>query len=459
VFKADNLGNRIPNEDPLYSIPKDYLSINFIASETGIYAQGRVDFDWDLGSGFLFAAGVHELYNQYITDWKGRAVIQDPTPKFDIIKYPPPFMYFEQYPITAQDGVNNRRLHSSAYIVGEYSSPGNKFGVELGLRMDHLFFRGNGFSIQTMPVLNPRLNIDYNVFKNRGILESLDLTFGTGLFSSLDTAIAIITLDTIDDLKLKPNRSWTSIAGINMDFTGGWSLNLEGYFKYVFNRAYQIVLSELGDMNTNLTQRFNGVGIIWGFDLMLQKFESRYWDGWLSYTFTHARYRDPETSTGLFGRRDSGWYYPNFHRFHNLNLILNFKPLKNFNIYTRIGLASGRPMSKVGEIYSYPVELFDENGVYVDTITKYARTSYYDDNTRTSWSIPWDVKFSFYISSSRSKVLTEIYLAAENLMSLFYVSKANTSFNTYTGKEDTGSDSAVYEMPIPMVSFGIRWSF
>jgi hypothetical protein len=91
-------------------------------------------------------------------------------------------------------------------------------------------------------------------------------------------------------------------------------------------------------------------------------------------------------------------------------------------------------------------------------ITRYRRDSYYDDNTRTTWSIPWDLKFSYYFSSN-NKVLTEIYLAVENLMSLFYVSKANTSFNSYTGEEDTGSDSAIYEMPIPMVSFGFRWSF
>ena len=52
-----------------------------------------------------------------------------------------------------------------------------------------------------------------------------------------------------------------------------------------------------------------------------------------------------------------------------------------------------------------------------------------------------------------------MYIAAENILSLVYDAKANTSFNTYTGVEDTGSDSASYEMPIPMVSIGIKWSF
>jgi hypothetical protein len=442
-----------------YRIPEDYLDITFTTSENFTYVQGRVDFDWEIGSGFLFASGVHELYNQYKTEWRGKAVTQ--------VQMNGGYV---QFPIDAQNEVNNQRFYSSAYVLGEYSSPGNKFGAELGLRMDHLYLKGDGYDIQTIPVLNPRLNLDYNVFKNLGIVESLDLTFGTGLFSSMDTAIAILTPDSIEDLTLKPNRSWTTVAGIKMDFLGGWSINLEGYFKYVYDRAYQYFSLEPGVGNANIVQRFNGDGIVWGFDLMLQKFESRYWDGWLAYTFTDAKYHEPEEPAGLVGGvmqlQDSGWYYPSFHRFHNLNLVLNFKPFRNFNIYTRFGFASGRPMARVGEITEYKIALLDENLMPVYDpdgrpiiITRYRRSSYYDENTRTTWSFPWDLKLSYYISSNRNKVLTEIYLAAENLMSLFYVAKSNTSFNSYTGQEDTGSDSASYEMPLPMVSFGIRWSF
>jgi hypothetical protein len=456
VFRVDTNGNRTI---PSYLVPGNYLDMYFKSSEIGIFAQGRVDFDWEIGAGFLLAAGVHELYNQITSDWNGR-IVQE-------MRWGNQFI---QIPFTGQNETNSKRFHSSAYVVGEYSSPRNKFGVELGLRMDHLYFMGKDFNIQTMPVLNPRLNIDFNVFKNLGFMESLDLTFGSGLFSSMNSAIADISMNNnIEDFTLKPNRSWTSVVGIKMDFSGGWSFNLEGYFKYVFDRAYQYTLRETGQT----VYRFNGDGMIWGFDLMLQKFESRYWDGWLSYTFTNAKYHQPErpasslTEGGRTILEDSGWYYPNFHRFHNLNLVLNLKPFRNFNIYTRIGFASGRPLAKVGDIEEYSILLLDENrqpliNPYTNfpmVITGYRRDSYYDENNRTTWSIPWDVKLSFNISSSRSKVLTEIYIAVENLMSLFYVSKANTSFNTYTGQEDTGSTSAIYEMPIPMGSFGIRWSF
>jgi hypothetical protein len=140
--------------------------------------------------------------------------------------------------------------------------------------------------------------------------------------------------------------------------------------------------------------------------------------------------------------------------------VLNLKPSNSFNIYTRLGLASGRPKPKTGEINRYDVIILDDPSTTIrQIIYKYKRDSEYDDGSRTTWSVPLDLKLSWFHFKPRNKVKTEVYLAAENLLSLFYVAKANTSFNQYTGKEDTGSDSANYEMPIPMVSFGMRWSY
>jgi hypothetical protein len=297
------------------------------------------------------------------------------------------------------------------------------------------------------------------------MVDSLDFTIGTGLFSSMNDAIAAIEAESgIEDFTLKPNRSWTSVAGIKLDFSGGWSFNLEGYVKYVYDRAYQYVLTEPGKLSET-TYRFDGDGIAGGFDLMLQKFDSRYWDGWLSYTFTWAKYHEPERparelgADGKTALEESPWYYPGFHRFHNLNLALNFKPADSVNIYTRLGLASGRPKPGPGEITRYDVIIPDSSFSSYQTIHKYKREADYDDNSRTTWSIPLDLKVSWFSFDPWNKVRTEVYLAAENLLSLLYTAQANTTFNQYTGKEDTGSNSASYEMPIPMISFGMRWSY
>jgi hypothetical protein len=463
-----------------YELDGSYLDSYFQFTRSAVNLQGRLDFDWSLGDGFIFAAGIQELFSNSLEEMDGKFFVEQMiTGPYPLPPLPPSIPAGESaiihYPVYGErPEVKTQRFNSSAYFLSEYFSPGNRFGTELGIRVDHLFFKGSDFSIQTMPVLNPRLNIDYNIFRNRGLVESLDFTAGTGLFSSVNEAITDIDIDDgIGDYELRPNRSWTSVLGVKSDFFGGWSLNVEGYFKYIFDRAYQFQLREPGSEETTRVFRFNGDGIIWGYDLMLQKLESRYWDGWLSYTFNYARYHTPEwpVSGRPWEVEDYGWYYPGFHRFNNLNLVLNFKPVKNFNIYTRLGMASGVLKAVVGEITAYEVQVWDENGPVmvpdennpghfkVLTITKYRRDSWYTDDSRTTWSIPLDLKFSYITYNPRNKVQTEMYFAAENLLSLFYTAKANTSFNSYTGQENTGSDSASYELPVPMVSVGVRWSF
>jgi hypothetical protein len=449
---------------------------NLDASDVAANIQGRADIDWDLGSGFLASAGVQELYSRYrgheTADLWYQKTLETNYPGIVI---PPeddkgPTGLAIIYPVLYSADVTNHILNSSAYILGEYTSPNQRFGAELGLRMDHQYFIGRDFTIQSYPVLNPRLNLDFGILKNRGLADSLSVTAGSGLFSSVNETIAHIQAsDGISDFELKPNRSWTSVIGARLDLAGGYSFNVEGYYKYIFDRAY--LKNQTGssvsatDNSVDIDYLFDGEGRLWGFDLLLQKMESRYWSGWISYTFTYARYRDPHgaglANSSTVDDIEGTWYYPYFHRFHNLNLILNIRPARHINIFTRFGFASGRIKPRVlSDIYYYPVVQIDETGTPgKEVIQRYRRDSVYDENERTTWSLPLDIKISFYIFDPKGRVRTEIYAAVENLLSLVYRSKTNTTYNTYTGEENTGSTSASYEIPIPVPSFGIKWSF
>jgi hypothetical protein len=423
------------------------IGMNYDFTETTVNYQGAAGLDWDLGRGFILALGLQELYTRWVKDQTAA------TPY--IIPYPPgsPAAGLIDY-VDAFYSVENQSLNSSAYALLEYTSPGRFFGAELGFRADHLYFMGKDFSIQTLPAFNPRLNLDFTPLKNRGILDSLGLTLGTGLFSSIRDQISNLeSRNGIDDYELKQNRSWTSVAGVKLDFKGGYSLNIEGYYKYVFDRGYS--LSVVENLEQKTIFNFDGEGRIWGFDLQLQKFESRWWDGWLSYSFTHARYREKARSDANLdsGSPGSNWYWPSFHRFHNLNLVLNIKPSGSFSIATRLGLASGVPLNETGAISSRILEM---NGTIIEY---YNRASFYSQTNRTTWSIPLDIKFSWFFYKPTSKVQTEIYCAVENLLSLIYTAQGNSSFNSLTGEEEKGSRTASYEMPIPMISFGCKWSY
>jgi hypothetical protein len=249
----------------------------------------------------------------------------------------------------------------------------------------------------------------------------------------------------IADFDLKPNRSWTSIAGLKIDFAEKLSFNIEVYYKYVFDRAYTASTVYEGpdsshpweDRNEKIDYHFNGEGRIFGFDFLLQKLESRFLDGWLAYSFTWARYRDPNAipnpvPAGVdedeFPETGNSWYYPFFHRYHNINLVLNFKPRQTFHIATRFGFATGTPKRS-------------------------------DNNKRIGFSWPVDVKFSFFRFNPKGKVTTEIYLGIENLQALVYDAIWIARANGYTGEEKPSEYKPVYDLPVPMVSFGFKWRY
>jgi hypothetical protein len=451
-------------------------------------AQGRVDADIDLGNGFIAAFGIQELYSiwQQRVD-VGLSFMEFPIAQFEnmINAMPPevsslfPIMGIPNAalirPVGYKSDILNHGFTTSAYSLLEYTSPNQRFGTELGLRVDHLFLTGNNINIQTKPALNPRINFDFGLLRNHGNLDSLSMTIGSGLFSSVNQLISFFDSEQfgnrqnagIGDFEMKFNRSWTSVIGFKFDFFEKFSFNIEGYYKRVFDRAY--ITADLSDGIVPVFN-FDGIGNVWGFDFQLQRMESRFWDGWISYTFTWAKYHDPSAggdgiSMGSVETQDE-WYFPSFHRFHNCNIVLNIKPLRSFNIGIRFGFASGQPRNKVSDIiYPYPVQLVDENFMpQLDEngepiiIQKYRRDRL-NEMERTAWSLPLDVKFSFFPVNRNGRTNMEIYLAAENILSLVYQPSGRTTFNEYTGREDTGTSSGNFDMPIPMVSFGFKWRY
>jgi len=450
---------------------------SLIKQSDSIYnMQGRVDFDWEFSERLLLAAGVQEMFNRYkssgdqqlSTDiWFGylNKTEQDRIKSFYPAAADSPFWDALRIgtPVTYSPNSANNLFTTSGYVIGEYRTGNNRFNAELGLRVDHFILLGKGFTASSDPALNPRLNLDYNILKNAGFLRSLDVSAGTGLFSSINSTI-FAAEEKYNTSYIKPNRSWTSVLGFRLEFPESLRMNIEGYYKYVFDRTYIPIGIGLDELDVK--PRFDGEGKVWGIDLMLQKIQSRFWDGWLSYSYNWAKYRDPDGEFGVMGfyggNRGDDWYFPSYHRFHNLNLVLNVRPVQFINLYLRFGLASGAPLTRrIGDgPQSYPVLIYNrDNPADSYFIEKYYWPSVLDVNNRTTPSLPMDVKFSIYGNNANGKTRYEVYVAVENVLALIYTSQANTRFNQYTGQIDTGSNSANYEIPIPIPSFGFKISY
>ena len=465
----------IIDKDKGYSF-NDYMTSG--DNESNLNVQGRIDYDWHLSEKFLLSSGVQAMFNRFSASGILNATIampysriENPNDKqiiYDRLKdrFPLPQQLFDAMidnfiiaiPWSDPPNSNNDLLTTSGYILGEYS-PINKINIELGLRIDHiLLISANNHLLNSFPAFNPRLNLEFNLFNGSGFFKKIDMSLGTGLFSSVNDNVFFYE-EEYNLEKIKPNRSLTSIIGIKFEFPGSIHLNIEGYYKYVFDRMY-IVREENID-NRKRTPQFDGEGMVWGIDVLLQKIQSRYWDGWLSYSFNWTKYRDPQNTSrnvGLSeGRQGDDWYYPSFHRFHTLNIVLNVKPVQSMNIYMRLGFASGVLLQKRSENgpVSLPVYLYEDD-IFIE---RYYWASSYDENNRTTPSLNLDIKFSIFGASKSGKTKYEMYFAVENVLGLVYSAQGNKSFNQYTGELDNGTFSANFDIPIPIPSFGFKISY
>jgi hypothetical protein len=240
-------------------------------------------------------------------------------------------------------------------------------------------------------------------------------------------------------------------------------MSLEGYCKYYYDRLY-VVLDYSDPTATSLTAKNDGEGFAYGFDLLFQKRSGRYWDGWLSYSFVVARFKNPTESSYAGETTTSGdplgyWYYPSYHRFHNLNLVLNWKPKHTFTC-TLIGqLATGALAPALGAPTSYATVYTDPSTGKTEVIERYTRTSSYDENNRNQLSCPISIKFTWSGYFPNSKIRWEQYFGVENILASVYSPKTNGSIDPFTGQELSGSDNADFSIGFPIPSVGFKLSY
>ena len=256
---------------------------------------------------------------------------------------------------------------------------------------------------------------------------------------------------------IKQDRAIFSVLGSEVELKGDWKFSIEGYFKYYLNRLY-VVNNEMDPRNV-ITQAYtDGKGYTAGFDFMAQKSVGTKWNGYLTYSFIYARYKNPfkpQYSNQRSSREDplDEWYYPSFHRFNTLNLIVNYKPAPSWTITLKGTLATGTPRTD-GDRYCYPVRLADGT-----VMQRYTRSWFYSDVLRTDISCPVDIRVA-HTGTFRHhpKWKWEWYFGAEDIFMNLYSPKGSQKFNQNTGK-DAEDSSVNFNIGIPMISMGLRMSF
>lgn len=403
-------------------------------------AQFRNEVDWQFNESFLFSAGIEEVYRGWQIYYTNNVVSTIKTNDGQI----------RTFPLYSPD-VKNQGWFSSAWTILNWTNAKKKLNAEAGLRIDHLYFIAQDFSASAAPVFNPRFNLEYTAVSNSKQLNSLKLSAGSGLFSSINEELTLAnSKNAIKDLK--ESRAWTSILGANAAFVSELSINIELYYKYIFDRTYSNIAIINNPRNeVGYEYHFNGKGHSGGIDLLLQK-KSGLWTGWFSYSFNVTRYNNPDGMRAFEDARISSggvWFYPRFHRFHNVNLVMNFDITKKISLYTRLGFATGAPL-----IEHNPIRYLYSSSEY-----RYYDDSLYSDSLRNVFNLPLDIKLSYNFFNKTGRAQGEVYIALENILVMVLPKQDTRIINKHTGKLEDSKDQPVYELPVPMVSFGFRWTY
>ncbi len=357
------------------------------------------------------------------------------------------------------DADGNRILNSSAYALWSFGGENSALSGEVGARIEHFYLWNDAFDLNTYPVVSPRASANWTPIVNSGVLERLTFSAGVGIFSMFPThLLAAEEKYEIKDFGIQPDRALFQVIGVEASFPDEWSFRLEAYYKYYLNRLYATMFPNetLGEYDIDVKD--DGLGHIAGFDLMLRKKAGRYLDGYLSYSFVYARYKNPTEPTVNENQTAHGdpldeWYYPSFHRFHTLNLVLNYRPAPGWTISLMGTLATGMPHRQLGESEIYPV-IYDGQ-----IIERYRRTSFYSDTLRTELSCPIDLRISYSNYYKNSKVRWEYYIGAEDILVNLYKPKGGTTYDEYTGEEIADSRTADFNIGIPVISVGYKISY
>jgi hypothetical protein len=101
-----------------YTLTGDEIDMNFFGNETYANIQGRADFDWDLGNGFVWAMGIQELYSLRTAEQTGKMFVEMPVENY--LGYQNVYLH---YPVYLDFDLRNQMYNTSAYTLMEYKTP------------------------------------------------------------------------------------------------------------------------------------------------------------------------------------------------------------------------------------------------------------------------------------------------------------------------------------------------
>ena len=431
-----------------YNLPKIKNTFTEVITEHSV--EGKFEGEYELNKIMTLAAGADVMWSKSISKDTFDTWAERPSDN----PYIPSFKRYEaEIKAEGSDLVN-----SAAYALMSFGSESSLVNGELGLRADHFFIsnKDDDLFLNSKPAFSPRGTIRYTPWRNQGIFDRVSFSGGVGLFSTIPVEMGLVTNAAgVDNCEM--NKAVFSVLGTDIQLGDDWNFKLEGYYRYYYSRLYMI---EQYNANTgNVLYKNDGIGYSYGFDLMLQKKTGKWYDGYISYSFINAKFKNPTTpefdnQVTMRGEPLNEWYYPEYHRFHTVNLVVNFHPTSHWDIMVKGTFASGTPLRETGDVFCYPVVM--EDGT---VIQRYSQHSWYSNTLRSQISCPVDLRVAYKFETRGGKLKWEIYGGAQDIFVNLYSPKAGSTFDAYTGETSDVPSSAGFNIGIPLINIGFKLTY
>ena len=431
-----------------YNLPELKNAFSEVITEHSV--EGKLEGEYELNKVMTLAAGADAMWSKSISKDTFDTWVEQPSDNALI----PSFKRYD----TVIEADGSDLVNTSAYALLSFGSESTLFNGEAGLRADHFFIsnKKEDLFLNSKPALSPRATIRYTPWRNEGIFDRVSFSGGMGLFNTIPVEMGLVTKEAkLDDCEM--NKAIFSVLGTDIQFADDWSFKLEGYYRYYYSRLYMI--EEYKGNKASLTGKNDGIGYSYGFDLMLQKKAGTWYDGYISYSFINAKFKNPtspvhDNQVTMRGEPLNEWYYPEYHRFHTINLVTNFHPTSHWDIMVKGTIASGTPLRENGDLFCYPVVM--DNGTVVQ---RYSQNSKYSDTLRSQWSCPVDIRVAYKFDTMGGKLKWEIYGGAQDIFVNLYQPKAGETFDAYTGEKSDVPSTASFSIGIPLINIGFKLSY
>ena len=433
-----------------YNLPKMSQSFSEVIKQHSV--EGKLEGEYELNRIMTTAAGVDFMWSRSNSEDKFDTWVERPGDN----PYLPSYSKYKGT-ITAE---GNDIVHSAGYALLSFGSENTLFNGEVGARIDHFFISNSkdDYFLNSKPAFSPRGTIRYTPWRNEGIFDRVSFSGGVGLFSTIPIEMGLLANKESNLENCEMNKAIFSVIGTDIQFADDWNFKLEGYYRYYYSRLYMI--EQYKGTKASVIGKNDGIGYSYGFDLMLQKQTGKWYDGYVSYSFINAKFKNPtapdfSNQVTMRGEPLNEWYYPDYHRFHTLNLVTNFHPTEHWDFMVKGTFASGTPMRKEGDVFCYPVKL--EDGT---VIQRYTRNTYYSNTLRTEISCPVDIRIAYKFSTMQDRLKWELYCGAQDIFINLYQPKGGTSFDEYTGEmSDVPASAGSFNIGIPLINIGFKLSF